>query len=153
DALAAAGADLLDPRFERPTAVLVGEVPEPLDAFQALEWRSPHRIPPLRVGRKQAEEQLLVVGRPGLDVVFDRAADLFGRGGHRALLEARGRVASTAIVPPSRHRKRPSSGTAVRPGVERRARNGTAMSEVLLSLYQGVREPDGWLVFQRHLSR
>jgi hypothetical protein len=31
----------------------------------------------------------------------------------------------------------------VKSGVERRARNGAAMSEVLLSLYQGVREPDG----------
>jgi DNA-binding CsgD family transcriptional regulator len=41
----------------------------------------------------------------------------------------------------------------VNSGVERRARNGTAMSEVVLSLYQGVREPDGWLAFQQHLSR
>ena len=50
DALAATGADFLDPRLESAAGVLVSKVPEALYPLQTLEGRRADRIPPLRVG-------------------------------------------------------------------------------------------------------
>jgi len=55
-------------------------------------------------------------------------------------------------VHPSTRSKRPARRAAAKSGANRRAGNGTALDALLLALYRGVREPDGWLDFQRHLS-
>jgi len=55
-------------------------------------------------------------------------------------------------VHPSTRSKRPARRAAAKSSANRRTGNGTALDALLLALYRGVREPDGWLDFQRHLS-
>jgi DNA-binding CsgD family transcriptional regulator/PAS domain-containing protein len=55
-----------------------------------------------------------------------------------------------SLVPRSRNNQRPAS--RAKSAANRRADGDAALGELLLSLYRGVREPDGWLDFQRRLS-
>jgi DNA-binding CsgD family transcriptional regulator/PAS domain-containing protein len=53
-------------------------------------------------------------------------------------------------VQPSRRRQHARRASARSAG--HRSGNEAPLGELLLSLYRGVREPDGWLTFQQHLS-